>query len=180
MKISNIFFFSLFFLFMSCSSAQVATDRAPQAALSSYQTYAFLPSKSDLSVSERNYDKSAVIRAMEEINDEMKALGYELDLENPQLLVKTYIASRQQEDVQAEQVQNSYNYNEQSFQIAADYPHYYEGYQDIGEVDGEQVETVDFQQNAVIVDLIDASTHKIVWRGWAKDKGDVEDIKNNL
>lgn len=180
MKKLNIFYLFLGFLFMSCTSAQVSTDQAPQADLSSYHTYAFLPNKSDLSVKERDYDKSAVIKAMEEINDEMKARGYEIDLDEPELLVMAHIARRQEEDLEVESVDNTYTFDDPDFEIGVDDPYYYQGYESIQQINGDDVETVEFQKTAVVVDIIDANSHKIIWRGWAKDRGDVEDIKNNL
>lgn len=169
-------------LLSRCTGAKVFSDVAVNQDFSDYKTFAYLPAKSDMSQSDYDYDYSAVIKAMDQIGEEMRARGYQTDLSNPDLLVLTHTIFSKEETLQREPVGNEFTYfaNAREIEKAFDYPFYYTGYPGIPRIYGYDIDEVEHTGGALVVDIIDAKTHQILWRGWVEDQLSPEELKDNL
>ena len=106
-------------------------------------------------------------RSINAINDEMQEIGYEIDPDDPDLLIKTHVLLDQEENLYADPVYGSYNYYYPGFSTFYTSPYYYRGYSTIPRVVGYDIDEVDYTEGAMIVDIIDAETNEVVWRGYA-------------
>ena len=180
MKLNQLFFSLIAIGFLSCSGARVSTDKTASVDLSKYETFAYLPMLKD-STDQSAYNYEAESRFMDQIGEEMRTLGYNTDVDNPDLLVYARAQFQQEEDVQAEPVYNNYTYYNYGYGPAFNYPGYYSGYNTVTDVVGYDLEEVDYGQGTMVVDLIDAKTNEIVWRGTAKDEGfSVDAVQDNV
>lgn len=179
---TNLTITILLFVAGACTGTKVVSDQAINSDLTQYQTFAYLPAKSDMSQEEKkfDYDYSAVIKAMDEITEEMRNIGYEMDLENPDLLIITHTIFSQDETLQREPVASNYPYYTPAFEKAFDYPYYYKGYEGISQVYGYDIDEVEPKHGALVVDFIDAKTHQLLWRGWITNDFSPEELKENL
>lgn len=174
--------FSLFLIvsFVGCTGARVSTDKTASVDLSKYKTFAYLPMLKD-SADQSSYNYEAESRFMDQIGEEMRELGYSTNVDNPDLLVYARAQFNQEEDLEAEPVYNSYNYYNYGYGPAFGNSYYYNDYTSVSNVAGYDLEEVEYGEGTMVVDLIDAKTNKIVWRGTAKDEAfSVDALQNNL
>ena len=165
---------------LSCTGARVSTNKTASVDLSKYETFAYLPMLKD-SADQSTYNYEAETRFMDQIGEEMRKLGYTIDVDNPDLLVHAQAQFQQEEDLQSEPVYSNYNYYNYGYAPSFNYPYYYSGYTGVNNVVGYDLEEVEYGQGTMVVDLIDAKTNNIVWRGTAKDEAfSVDAVQNNL
>lgn len=181
--VSQIFCMFLAVSLLGCTGARVSTNKTASVDLSKYKTFAYLPMLKD-SADQSAYNYEAETRFMDQIGEEMRTLGYEVDVDNPDLLVYAQANFQQEEDLQREPIYNNYNYYNYGYGPAFGYSSYYSGYTGIGNVGsvaGYDVEEVEYGEGTMVVDLIDAETNNIVWRGTAKDEAfSVDAVQNNI
>ena len=165
---------------LGCTGARVSTNKTASIDLSKYKTFAYLPMLKD-SADQSAYNYEAETRFMDQIGEEMRELGYTMDVDNPDLLVYAQAQFQQEEDLQTEPIYNNYTYYNYGYAPAFNYPYYYSGYTGVNDVVGYDLEEVDYGEGTMVVDLIDAETNNIVWRGTAKDEAfSVDAVQNNL
>ena len=165
---------------LGCTGARVSTNKTADVDLSKYKTFAYLPMLED-SANQSAYNYEAETRFMDQIGEEMRELGYTMDVDNPDLLVYAQAQFQQEEDLQTEPIYNNYTYYNYGYAPAFNYPYYYSGYTGVTDVVGYDLEEVDYGEGTMVVDLIDAETNNIVWRGTAKDEAfSVDAVQNNL
>lgn len=171
---------SLIVALFSCTGAKVSTDKTAKVDLSKYDTFAFLPMLSD-STNPSAYNYEAESQFMDQIGEELRQLGYQTNVENPDLLVYAQAQFQQEEELEADPIYNTYDYYTPGYYPAFDYPYYYSDYTTINNVVGYDIDEVDYGQGTMVVDIIDAKTNEIVWRGVARDEAySVAEVKDNL
>jgi hypothetical protein len=68
-----------------------------------------------------------------------------------------------------------------SFETRPMGPIFYEGYHTIPKVSGPAgIREIAYTEGTFIIDIIDASTHEILWRGWAQTPVDEDDIDRSI
>ncbi len=165
---------------LGCTGARVSTNKTASVDLSKYKTFAYLPMLKD-STDQSAYNYEAETRFMDQIGEEMRKFGYTMDVDNPDLLVYAQAQFQQEENLQTEPIYNNYTYYNYGYTPAFNYPYYYSGYTGVNDVVGYDLEEVDYGEGTMVVDLIDAKTNNIVWRGTAKDEAfSVDAVQNNL
>ncbi len=178
-KIPTIFFHMLLVSLVGCSPA-VYTDKAADANFGSYQTYAMLPT------GENSEDSTTTIyteKIINEVNQEMKARGYELDNQNPDLLVNVKTMYQEEEKTVNTGYPATYGYYTSGFYAPTTLaPYYYTGYAGIPRVTGTGIRSVEYTEGTFVVDIIEAKDGKnqVVWRGWSETPVDPADLDSSI
>jgi len=128
---------------VGCSSISVNYDYDSEANFASYQTYAWVeqeqsPTGSDL------LDK----RIRGAVDTQLAAKGFRQESTNPDILVVFHVGTQDKIDV-------------------TDWGYTYQRYGYGGWGGGRQVDVYQYTEGTVIVDLIDAGSSQLVWRGSA-------------
>ena len=127
---------------------------------------------------------------IETINEQMKATGYTLDRDNPDLLVLISITTDLKTKRQEEPVYASYPYNNSvaGMPVSPFYqPFYYRGWYDWyypGGVIGYTTDTYSYKKGTVVVDLVDRETKQSVWKGITSepimDQSETEAVQESI
>lgn len=147
------------------SQSQVYSDKLKDVDLSTFDTYAWLPTAGD-SMSLLN-NEILQNNLMAEIDSQLQMRGYEPNGQNPDMLVLMHVRFDKETDVYQDPVYGSYDYVYPVYTVSG-YPYYYRAYDRITYVDGYTIDTVKYTTGSVIIDVIDAETNKLVWRGWSE------------
>lgn len=175
MKKNTIFILSFFIAALSGCSPVVYTDTAAEADFGTYETYAYLPSGEN--------DEAQTIytqKIINEINQEMQARGYELDNQNPDLLVNVKTMYEEEEELQRT-FAGTYDYYTPGFYTPTTLdPYYYTGYAGIPAVTGYGIREVEYTEGTFVVDVIEADKNQIVWRGWSETPVDPANLDDTI
>lgn len=149
-----------------CGRQDVATNKLAQVDLSNYDTYAWLPS-GDTSMNSLSKDPTLAAGVREKVNSELNQRGYKLNPKYPDFLVLVHTMYNEKVDVNT--LPNSYSYYGPGFNTGPWYDGYYSGYNSIGYINGPSVNAVEYTKGTVVIDIVDADTKEVVWRGRAAD-----------
>lgn len=159
------------------TQSQVYSDKVRDVDLSAYNTYAWLPTSGDSASLMSN--ELLHTNLMNEIDDQMQMRGYAPDGENPDMLVLLHVDFEQETDVARDPVYGSYEYVYPVYTVNG-YPYYYRSYNQVTYVDGYAIDSVEYTTGSVVVDVIDAETSKLVWRGWSERVIDPASYSKNM
>lgn len=154
-KLAFLFLASALLLAACAPSVKVRSDVAPDVDMSQYQTYNFF---SQMGVEGENYSNLLGQHFRDAISQEMDTRGYALS-DTPQLQVNVSVGS--QEKVKVNTYNDPYLYGG------------YYGYRGYGyyrspwHYGGTQTSVHQYTEANVYIDLVDATTHKLVWQGVA-------------
>ena len=158
----SLFIFSL--LFISCGS-QVKTTSNKDKDLDNYQTYAYLPN-SGFNTAKMENDQDINKIVLETVNMNMENAGYSLDTEQPDLLVLINSTTNIEENQKTEAEYASYPYDPGVTAVSPLYSNYfYSGFANFGPITGYDVNTYQYQEGAVDINLVDSKTKELVWSG---------------
>jgi hypothetical protein len=166
-----IAFFSsigILFLFTQCGPTVQSTKTA-DVDLEKFDTYAYLPNSDTIDYGMLP-EEMVEEKTMTAINDEMQDIGYNINRDDPDLLVKTHIMMDREADAVADPIYSTYNYYYPGFAIGYASPYYYSGYAGVPRVVGYDVDAVQYTEGTMVVDVINTDTNEIVWRGWAEER----------
>lgn len=131
--------------------------------LKKYKTFAWV--KPGDEKYHKTYDKKEAIGYILELSDEaLKQKGFIKNPENPDAI---FLVDTRLEDRVAYSNTSTPYYN-QGFGIGG--PMYYGGYYGGGYYGGSTTVETEFQQGLLYVEMYDAKTKKLVWRGWAESQ----------
>ena len=131
--------------------------------LKKYKTFAWV--KPGDEKYHKTYDKKEAIGYILELSEEaLKQKGFIKNPENPDAV---FLVDTKLEDRVAYSNTSTPYYN-QGFGIGG--PMYYGGYYGGGYYGGSQTVETEFQQGLLFVEMYDAKTKKLVWRGWAESQ----------
>lgn len=159
---------TLLFLFTQCGPT-VQTSKTASVNLDKFETYAYLPT-SDTVDYDQLTDEIVQEKTMTAINSQMQEIGYTIDKDNPDLLVKTHVMMDTDIETYADPVYSTYNYYYPGFRAGFTSPYYYTGYNAVPEVVGYEIDAVPYTEGTMVVDIINTKTNEIVWRGWAEEE----------
>ena len=186
-----IFYLLLMVLFTAgCMSVGVQSDYAPNADLAKYKTYAWMPPTDTVRT---NLTLNASL--MKSINDEMYERGYRLDTAQPDVALMLHTMIETKTEVVETPIYSTYHYYRpgvySGFYNRFGYDpfyggYYWPGYTTVQQVVGYDIETVQYKEGSVVIDMIDTGSKHLVWRGWtenalkAKLQDDTDDIIDKL
>jgi len=154
----------LIYSLSSCSlGIKSHSKKAEDVELGKYKTYAWVkPGDEKYHIT---YDKKEAIGYILELSDEaLKEKGF---IKNPEKPDAVFLVDTRLEDRVA--YSNSASpYYTQGFGIGG--PMYYGGYYGTGYYGGSQTVETEFQQGLLFVEMYDATTKKLIWRGWAESQ----------
>ncbi len=161
---------TLFMLFTGCGP-KVSTSKTTNIDLSKYETFSYLPN-GNFDDPSMGYDDSSVGEVViNEVNKSMKNLGYELDRNQPDLLV--LIGTKTDTDVEREAspVYATYpNYYGTTYSVGTYYdPYYYRGYTTYNDIIGYDIDYNRYESGTLMLSLVDRKTKELVWRGTASN-----------
>ncbi|NIR50463.1 DUF4136 domain-containing protein [candidate division KSB1 bacterium] len=148
MKILSCFLTLTGLLFLlSCASLKVKTVHNPEIDFGNYQTFDWItkPENPFEHLTNPVWYQLQLHKVMKTTVDEtLVAMGYKPQTENPDFLVFTHRNLKEKVDV-----------------AAWGYDYFGDRYLD------ERVELRRYKQGTLFIDIIDAKTKKLIWRGWA-------------
>ena len=187
MKTINILKMTLLvFVALACSQAMYHFQVAENADFTKYETFAFLPATDDSPFTV--YDNEIVRdTTIGYIKGEMEERGYTLDTLNPGLLILPhYMFEREVANYYAP-IRSTYTYYTPGLILTPHGAYYYRNYQTVPLVDGGNMRQVTYTEGTIVVDVIDAGSDKLLWRGWSEDRidpntffSDIELYVNNI
>ena len=148
MKVIALLVFSLFF--WGCSSLRVATDYNPDFIFEKLSTYAIVHKEK---IGDNTLKNDRIKRA---IHEQMELKGYQTtsrDSADFLILFHTDVTTRKQIDT--------------SYRFVGIYPYYY-GFHSMMLMPSTRTHT--YKESKLIVDMVDPSNNKIIWRAVATDR----------
>ena len=137
-------------LSFGCSSLSTTYDFDPNADFLMYRTFDFIQPP------EGQGEASSLLmkRIYNNVQIEMEAIGYKQDSSNPDILIATHVGAQDKINV------TSYGYG------YGGYGYYGRGWGGYG---GGGVDVYQYTEGSLIIDVVEASTHELAWRGTATD-----------
>jgi len=167
MKTMNLILFGFLILAMTSCGPRVQTINPMDTDLNNYQTFAYLPNSSP-KVEGNSYDDEQVnSMIIETVNQNMKQVGFNLDRDNPDLLVLISTKTEIERGTTTDPIYSAYPYSAGVSTVSPYYgSYYYRGYQTYGGgVVGYDTDTYAYEEGTVVIDLIDRETKETVWKG---------------
>lgn len=158
----------------------MTTQKTQPVDLDKYDTYAWLPSKDNLE--DENYNEELLYSTIvSEVNQNMQSVGYDLERQNPDLLVKVSTMFDRETTRTTDPIYATYTYNYPTTYIDPFYePYYYYDYASVPRVVGYDVDEVAYTEGTFVIDLIDSETNNIVWRGWVEEAIQPENLRSEI
>lgn len=154
----------LVFILSSCSiGIKSSSKKSNDVDLKKYKTFAWV--KPGDEKYHKTYDKKEAIGYLLDLSDQaLKQKGFVKNQENPDAI---FLLDTSLEDRIAYSNTASPYYN-QGFGIGG--PLYYGGYYGGGYYGGSQTVETEFLQGLLFIEMYDATTKKLLWRGWAESQ----------
>lgn len=174
-------------LIIACGP-RVSTEKMTNRDLSVYDTFAYLPN-ANISTQGMQISSEEVSRAViEVVNSNLRQAGYNLDRDNPDLLVLISTESDTEVGTTTDPVYARYPYTAGVGTINPIYNnYYYGGYAGFNNIIGYDTDTYTYEQGTVIIRLVDRETRNVVWRGVASeslrgqtDLQEIQDLVNAI
>ncbi len=155
-------------LLISCGP-RVSTAKTASVDLNRYDTFAYLPN-SNVHAEGMQLDSDEVSRAViEAVNTNLQQEGYNLDRQNPDLLVLIETETDTEVTATTDPVYATYPYTPGVTSVSPFYdPYYYPGYTGF-DIIGYDVDAYAYEEGTVVIHLVDRETRKTVWKGVASE-----------
>ena len=157
-------------LFLYSCGPTVETVNTSDKKLSQYKSFAYLPNSNFDNLDMGYDDKTVGESVINQVNMNLKKAGYELDRENPDLLVLINTKTSTGVTKDADPIYATYPYNVSSPVSPYYDPYYYNYYFGYGDVVGYDVNYDRYKDGTLIVDLVDRKTKEVIWSGAATDE----------
>ena len=137
-------------LVSGCASGPtIVTDKAPEADLSEYRTFAFFD---HVATDNARYSTILTAHLKQTTRTELERLGYVYDEANPQLRVNFFLKVQDRQEIRSTPSPGGfYGYRFYTW----------------GRVD---IDTVDYKAGTLSIDLVDAERNALVWHGLAEGR----------
>ncbi len=153
-------------LLYSCGPT-VSTMKPTGDDLSKYDSFSYLPNAA-IEMPTENFTTDQVnSMVIQQINDRMMDAGYNLERNNPDLLVLVSTKVDQETEVDTDPIYASYGYyNNPSLRVNPYYNnYYYRGYNNYNNIIGYETDTYQYKDGTLVVQLVDRKTKETVWKG---------------
>lgn len=152
----------------SCASQRVAdirTDMAPEADLSSYSTFGF---PEQTGTDRGGYSTLVTDHFKAAVTEQMQMRGYRYVDENPSLLVNFYVNVRERTEVRSRPAGSAgFGYYGYRYGLYDPWPLY-----------ARDVDTVTYPIGTANIDVVDAQKRQLIWEGVAEGRITDEDMEN--
>jgi hypothetical protein len=156
-------------LILGCGP-RVATQKTTSKDLGNYDSFAYLPN-SNVNAQNLPMDSEDVSRAViEAVNMNMREAGYNLDRQNPDLLVLISTETDTELETTTDAVYATYPYTAGVSTINPLYNnYYYGGYAGYNNIIGYDTDTYAYEEGSVVINLVDRESRNTVWKGVASE-----------
>lgn len=156
-------------LSQACTTTTVSSDYAKGTDFGKYKSYAWLP---DIDTTHQKplWDNDIFRQNLHQaVNNQMVSMGYALDTVKPDMLLIVHASFHNQQQTYTTPMSTTYPYYYPGYVYSGPwYPYYYRGYYNYPYITGYDVQTVNYTEGTIVVDMIDRDTKKLVWRGWSE------------
>ena len=160
-----LFYSVLSFLFFGCGPS-VSTKKMANESLNNYETFAYLPNSDFDDFEKFEADNNVGYAVIENVNENMKEEGFEIDRNNPDLLVLLDAKVDLETKITTKPIYTSYpKYYGDDYRVRPYYQNYYYydyyGYNDL------IVYETDFnayEEGNLTLMLVDSDTKEVVWK----------------
>ncbi|NJY62379.1 DUF4136 domain-containing protein [Salinimicrobium sp. CDJ15-81-2] len=169
-------------LLINCGP-RVSTQKTTNKDLSTYDSFAYLPN-ANVSAQNMQMRSEDVSRAViEAVNTNLRQVGYNLDRQNPDLLVLISTETDTEVGTTTDPVYAAYPYTAGVGTINPVYNnYYYGGYAGYNNIIGYDTDTYTYEEGTVVINLVDRETRNTVWKGVASEsisgQADTRAIRN--
>jgi hypothetical protein len=153
-------FISFLLVFASCAPFNVSYDFDPEINFLSMKTYDWLPGPEKAQVNELTIKHIKLA-----VNNELKAKGLQMASENPDMLIALHGGKEKKVDTQ----EWGYAYDDRDYYHRGYYPRQWHG-ESTGRDYFEYrrgIDTYEYEVGTLILDVVDAKTKSLIWRGTA-------------
>ena len=166
------FIYILLIVLISSCGPRVSTTKMGSKNLNQYESFAYLPNSNFEDLENFDSDQDVGMAVIQNVNRNMKSKGYELDRNNPDLLVLLETNTDMEKTVSNEPVYARYpNYYGRTYGVSPYYQNsYYYNYGTIGGIVGYDRDVNRYKEGSLILTLVDSDTKNIVWEGVASDE----------
>ncbi|MGB3798717.1 MAG: DUF4136 domain-containing protein, partial [Lewinella sp.] len=136
-----------------------------------YSTFAYLPN-ADIAMQNADMDQEEVNqRIIETVNTQMQQQGYQINRDNPDLLVLISVKRNQQTERQTDPVYATYPYGTAGVSTVSPYynNYYYNDFYNYGSVVGYDTDTYNYTEGTLIISLVDRESRNTVWKGMTSE-----------
>ena len=170
MKIFKLTFSAILLISIVSCGPKVSTTKTSNVDLSNYETFAYLPNANAEVEGKRYNDENINTLIVETVKNQMMQEGYNLDRDNPDLLVLISTKTDAETRTNTEVVYSTYPYTNRVNRVGPYYNnYYYRGYNTYTGVVGYDTNTYSYKEGTLIIDLVDRKTKETVWKGVASD-----------
>ena len=168
-KLNLIILLLLGGIIFSCGP-RVSTQKTTNKDLSIYNSFAYLPN-ANVSAQNLNMDTEDVSRAViESVNTNLRQAGYNLDRQNPDLLVLISTETDTEVATTTDPVYATYPYTTGVRTVNPLYNnYYYGGYTGYNNIVGYDTDSYAYEEGTVVINLVDRETRNTVWKGVASE-----------
>ncbi|TXD82442.1 DUF4136 domain-containing protein [Subsaximicrobium wynnwilliamsii] len=163
--------YSILAIVMISCGPKVNTAKLVDKDLSNYNSFAYLPNSNFDDLKKFETDPTVGTAIIESVNRNMKQKGYELDRNNPDLLVLLSTMTDKERTVDQEPVYATYpnNYG-RSYGVSPYYQNqYYYNYSSYSRIIGYERDIDRYKEGTLLIRLVDSDSKEVVWRGSASD-----------
>ncbi len=155
--------------FFACGP-MVSTTKITSKDLSNYETFAYLPNGNFDEIEGYN-DNTVGAAVISRVNENMKDLGYELDRDEPDLLVLIGTQTDKEQTRVKEPVYATYpTYYTTNYRVGNLYePYYYYGYADYNQLVGYDVDYDTYKEGTLMLSVVDRETKNVLWKASANN-----------
>ncbi|HEY8401334.1 MAG TPA: DUF4136 domain-containing protein [Cytophagaceae bacterium] len=154
-------------LIVSCAR-EVQTVKVEGFDFSNYETFAFLPPGD--TILNTFLDEQSANQIMNRVSSEFQKRGYKLDTKNPDFLILVHTNFGLGQEIRT--MPSGYAYYGPGFYPGPFYGTYYYpdyfNYPVIGATPN--IEVVEYVRGTLVIDVIDAKSKQIVWRGYTQER----------
>ena len=167
----NIFYILLTTLILNSCGPTVNTTKIDGEDLADYETFAYLPNSNFEELDDFESDDNVGASIIQNVNRNMKMQGYELERNNPDLLVLLNTNTDTEKTLSSEPIYARYpNYYSSTYSISPYYQNnYYYGYGGYDNIVGYETNLNRYKEGSLILTLVDSESKNIVWEGVASD-----------
>lgn len=154
---------------MGCGP-RVSTEKMTNKDLSVYDTFAYLPNANITAPGLRMDSEDVSMAVVEAVNMNLRQEGYNLDRQNPDLLVLIETETDTEIGTTTDPVYATYPYTTGVGMVNPVYNnYYYGGYAGYNNIIGYDTDTYAYEEGTVVIRLVDRETRNTVWRGVASE-----------
>lgn len=148
---------------------KVSTTKTADVDLSAYDTFAYLPNGNFDDPNLGYTDETVGKTVINEVNKQMKNLGYKVNKNSPDVLVLLSTKTNTETEVYKDPVYATYpRYYASTYPVSAYYqPYYYNGYGGYTELVGYDRDYETYEEGTLMLSLVDRKTRNVVWKGTA-------------